>query len=407
MYPASPPHQALLIVCIFGVVLGGLNLTAVYRPSFYGFVLPALVPLIVRVALEGDQVHLYTALVMSVVLALRPRVRAPAERRADAIARDALREHRPDRRAEGASRARRTRRAPRAETANRGKSQLLAAASHDLRQPLHALGLYIAALAARAATPSWRPLVAQRAGRRRRAGRPVRAAARPVAPRSGRAVRRALARVPLAPLLRADRERAAAAGRRDGARWRCVPHPRRWPSISDPALLERIVRNLVRQRDPLHGARRRAADGARRRGDAVAIDVVDTGIGIAPEHCARIFDEFYQVRCRSAGRARRHGPRSCDRAPAGGAAGARDRTSPRASGAGRAFASSHRRAPASRRAALGAVARTQPAAAAAFALADSAGRRDRRRSCGRRTRCGCCSRPGARRSSVPRRCRRC
>ena len=57
MYPPSPPHQALLIVCLFGVVLGGLNLTAVYRPSFYGFVLPALVPLIVRVALEGDQVH--------------------------------------------------------------------------------------------------------------------------------------------------------------------------------------------------------------------------------------------------------------------------------------------------------------------------------------------------------------
>ena len=32
MFPPSPPHQALLIVCIFGVVLGGLNLTAVYRP---------------------------------------------------------------------------------------------------------------------------------------------------------------------------------------------------------------------------------------------------------------------------------------------------------------------------------------------------------------------------------------
>ena len=39
MFPASPPHQALLIVCLFGVVLGGLNLTAVYKPSFYGFVL--------------------------------------------------------------------------------------------------------------------------------------------------------------------------------------------------------------------------------------------------------------------------------------------------------------------------------------------------------------------------------
>ena len=73
--PASPAHQALLIVCLFGVVLGGLNLTAVYKPSFYGFVLPALVPLIVRVALEADPVHLYTALVMTVVLALRARLR--------------------------------------------------------------------------------------------------------------------------------------------------------------------------------------------------------------------------------------------------------------------------------------------------------------------------------------------
>jgi hypothetical protein len=50
----------LLIVCVFGVVLGGLNLTAVYRPSFY------LVRACRRsyrsswrVALEGDQVHLY------------------------------------------------------------------------------------------------------------------------------------------------------------------------------------------------------------------------------------------------------------------------------------------------------------------------------------------------------------
>ncbi|HYR01256.1 MAG TPA: hypothetical protein VET86_14520, partial [Casimicrobiaceae bacterium] len=34
MFPASPPHQALLIVCIFSVILGGLNLTAVYKPSF-------------------------------------------------------------------------------------------------------------------------------------------------------------------------------------------------------------------------------------------------------------------------------------------------------------------------------------------------------------------------------------
>ena len=43
--PGDPGHQALVIVCLFGVILGGINLTSVYKPAFYGFVLPALVPL--------------------------------------------------------------------------------------------------------------------------------------------------------------------------------------------------------------------------------------------------------------------------------------------------------------------------------------------------------------------------
>ena len=45
MFPASAPYQALFIVCQFSVILGGLSLTAVYRPSFYGFVLAVLLPL--------------------------------------------------------------------------------------------------------------------------------------------------------------------------------------------------------------------------------------------------------------------------------------------------------------------------------------------------------------------------
>jgi CheY-like chemotaxis protein len=64
---------------------------------------------------------------------------------------------------------------------------------------------------------------------------------------------------------------------------------------SDPALLERIVRNLVANavRYTDSGG---VLMGTRLRGGDVAIDVVDTGIGIAAEHQARIFEEFYQVR---------------------------------------------------------------------------------------------------------------
>src|SRR5207302_6166632 len=47
-----------------------------------------------------------------------------------------------------------------AEAANRGKTQFLAAASHDLRQPLHALGLFAAALSAKVRDSEVRDMVA-------------------------------------------------------------------------------------------------------------------------------------------------------------------------------------------------------------------------------------------------------
>jgi len=66
-HPPAPP--GLLIVCLLGLALGGVNLTAVYRPAFYAFVLPAVVPLIVRVAAGGDGVHHAIAAVMTGVRA--------------------------------------------------------------------------------------------------------------------------------------------------------------------------------------------------------------------------------------------------------------------------------------------------------------------------------------------------
>jgi signal transduction histidine kinase len=159
MYPASLAYEALLIVCLFGVVLGGLNLTAVYKPSFYGFALTALLPLIARVAIEADTVHLYTAIVMSVVLAF---ILAFGHHLNDVLTHSlAIRYENVDLIAElkaqtGAALEARSA----AETANRAKSQLLAAASHDLRQPLHALGLFAAALDAKARDPDLKRLVA-------------------------------------------------------------------------------------------------------------------------------------------------------------------------------------------------------------------------------------------------------
>jgi len=71
--------------------------------------------------------------------------------------------------------------------------------------------------------------------------------------------------------------------------------PTRLAVHSDPALLERIIGNLVAN-GIRYTNRGGVLLGARRRGGRIAIDVVDTGIGIAPAHRLRIFEEFYRVR---------------------------------------------------------------------------------------------------------------
>jgi CheY-like chemotaxis protein len=101
------------------------------------------------------------------------------------------------------------------------------------------------------------------------------------------------ARVPLNALLRSVVEELAPQAEAKGLR--LVAVRTRLAVDSDPALLGRIVRNLV-----ANAVRYTRAGGvivgARRRGERVFIEVVDSGIGIAPEHRERIFEEFFQVR---------------------------------------------------------------------------------------------------------------
>jgi len=178
-----------------------------------------------------------------------------------------------------------------AEAANRAKSQLLAAASHDLRQPLHALGLYVAALAAQTHNAASRDLVGS-----------VQAAAETLDVQfeqlldlsrlEAGALEPASASMALAPLLsRLVAEFAPQAAAR-GLSFATVPT--RVAIRTDPQLFARIARNLVANavRYTREGG---IVVGVRRRGASVRLDVVDTGVGIASEHRARIFDEFYQV----------------------------------------------------------------------------------------------------------------
>ncbi len=290
MFPTLPAYQALFIVCQFGVILGGLSRTAVYKPSFYGFVLAVLVPLIVRVAIEGDQVHWFTAGVLGVVLVFVLAFGRQVNRvitqslmmRYENV--DLIRELKAQTEAALAARAA-------AETASLAKSQFLAAASHDLRQPLHAMGLFAAALAAKVRDPGVKPLVAS-IRTSVEALEHLFAQLLDLSQLDAGALRPAPTVVPLQPIfarLAADFAPQATAA---GLALSIVPT--RMAVESDPTLLERVLRNLLANAlryTPAGGV----LIGARRRGAYIRLDVIDSGVGIAKGDSMRIFDEFVQL----------------------------------------------------------------------------------------------------------------
>jgi signal transduction histidine kinase/ActR/RegA family two-component response regulator len=287
-FPSAPAQQALLIVCLFGVALAGLNLTAVYKASFYGFVLPALLPLIVRVALEGGSVHLFTALVMIVVLAF---VLAFGHHLNDVLTQSlAIRYENVDLIGELTARTRE------AEAANRAKSQFLAAASHDLRQPLHALGLFAAALTTRTRDSDVQPLVGS-LNASVEALEALFAQLLDLSRLDAGALTPERCAVPLAPLLERLRADFAPLAASRGLALTVVRT--RLAAHTDPTMLERILRNLIANalRYTESGG---VVVGVRRRAGALRVDVVDSGVGIAAADRERVFEEFVQL-----GRARR------------------------------------------------------------------------------------------------------
>ena len=185
-----------------------------------------------------------------------------------------------------------------AEAANRAKSTFLAAASHDLRQPLHALGLYLATFEADQLTPKQQTLARRMSASveamdsmfgtlldisRMDAGA-ITAQDRPFEP--ARLVKRLVEE-----FLPHAREK------RLHLRLHVGRHPSTWRAQGDPLLLERVLRNLIGNAlkyTPRGGVliALRLRDGPPKHW---RIDIFDTGIGIVPSEQERVFEEFYQV----------------------------------------------------------------------------------------------------------------
>jgi len=181
-----------------------------------------------------------------------------------------------------------------AERANAAKSRFLAAASHDLRQPLHALALFASDLQRQVRLNNIAPLpqlsqqiqastevISELLDSLLDLSRLDVAGISPIL--SDHPVREVFSR------LATSFERAALA---KGLHLR-FRDPGLWV-FTDPNLLERMLANLI-SNAIRYTERGGVLVSARPRGRHVLIQVRDTGIGIPREHQQAIFVEFYQI----------------------------------------------------------------------------------------------------------------
>jgi len=178
-----------------------------------------------------------------------------------------------------------------AQAANRGKSRFLAAASHDLRQPLHALGLFAGALDEHISDPEGSALI-RKITTTVASLDTLLSALLDVSKLDAGAIVPRVRPMPLDPLFeRIANDFAPEAIER---RLKFAAVPTRLAVASDPVLLERILRNLVANA-LRYTERGGIVIGCRRRGELVCVEVRDTGPGIPVPEQEKIFEEFYQI----------------------------------------------------------------------------------------------------------------
>jgi signal transduction histidine kinase/CheY-like chemotaxis protein len=280
--PALFQLQLLTMLVVCAVASGAVSAFGAHFPSFCALFLPATLPFVVTMILSVSTLPAVAALLVCVycvgtflvgiwyhgLLAETIRLRFENFDLAQGmqIQKDA------------------------AEAANLAKSRFLAAASHDLRQPVHALSLFVGALSAQDLPP-----VAQRLVANIDASVTVLdalfGALLDISRLDAGVVEPRLQAFPVQFLFdRLSPEFAAEAAAKNIS-LRFLPCSA--TILSDPFLLERILRNLIANA-VRYTDRGKIVVGARQ-GGIVRLQVWDTGRGIPLEAQEAVFQEFFQL----------------------------------------------------------------------------------------------------------------
>jgi signal transduction histidine kinase len=281
--PDSVFLQLFVLVCTAGFVAGSAAVLAYWLPAFYANALPATVLSVGYMISKGTPAYVGIGLISLLYFFVINLV----ARNQNRMAREAI-----SLRFENIDLIEQLRQQKElAEQANVAKSKFLAAASHDLRQPLHALGLFVAALS----EPSARqdaPAIVRNINRSLEALEGLFNALLDISKLDAGSVKPEIRDVALSPLLDRLSYDYEPQARAKHLGWRYTPQDA--VVRTDIVLLETVLRNLI------GNAIRYTSRGEVRldcaiNGDTVAIEVGDTGVGIPHVHHKEVFREFFQL----------------------------------------------------------------------------------------------------------------
>lgn len=280
---------AVITIYVVGVCSATLHATAGYRPICLPYVLVMMLPvalawtLVPGLAASQTERLIFAALTLIYVTTLLSHARGLYEVFLDSY----------NIRLQRLELNRRLREAlANAESANQAKTRFLASASHDLRQPIHALSLFSGSLQLRPMDPRTAAIAQQIDQAVKSLGSQLDALL-DISRLDAGVIERTISTVDLqatlAQLADEFRPQADAKGLKLSAGGASGIYVR-----TDPTLFQRIVRNLlsnaIKYTD--HG---RVELSAERVGSHCRVRVADTGPGIPPSEHAHIFEEFYQL----------------------------------------------------------------------------------------------------------------
>jgi two-component system, sensor histidine kinase len=178
-----------------------------------------------------------------------------------------------------------------AEESNLAKARFLAAASHDLRQPIHAQGLFLNVLERSELTPAQRAML-HSANAATQATAEMLNTLLDFSRIEAGVVQAAVKPFRLQSLLNSIENELAPQADAKGIVYRSRETPA--VALSDPAILALVLRNLV-SNAIRYTERGGLLIGCRVRGARALVEVWDTGIGIAPGDHEAVFREFHQL----------------------------------------------------------------------------------------------------------------